>query len=105
MESQTDFVVINIGRNTANGQLDRLAWIEYQNEIGFLIEFNGKSVGYGIGNSEWDGKGEQFATFHALIPSDKHEHVKNLLAGLAKSYSQDAIAYIVSTDAALVKAI
>lgn len=99
---KTDFVVINIGRNVANGPMPTPEWLRFQTEIRNVI--SGQAVGQGAGSSQYNGAKEKFATFHFLVDSDQHYTNRGLLARLARLHNQDSIAYMISTPDSLVPA-
>lgn len=110
------YIQANIGRNAGPGPMGDTMWETFQRAVRYAIadtiDETTDVVGHYLlgqfqihtGMGEWEGVAEESA--HVSIYFDTrpgqvnaarvHEHLRDALADLAKVYSQDAIAFIVT---------
>jgi hypothetical protein len=100
-----DFTVINVGLSINGQPMSKPQRVQFEKDIRAFFYTQGQPiVGYAKGTSEYQGQKESFLTFHVLISPHKHAGIRNYLAGLARLYKQESIAYLVSTPNDLIDA-
>lgn len=103
--SDSQFVILNIGRNVSDRPMSISRWDQFDDEIERLLHiWADRYVGKGSGESEWGGIVEQFITYHAEIPAALLPAFRSDVAVVAAAFDQESIAVVVSGEGALVPA-